>query len=162
MKNSTKFVIALLAIIFISGAAILVYSKKDQDIAGDVSQGSQNQPKVLGAATDQNDNQKKILKKISVKEAVDLIEENKGNGGFKIIDVRTEEEFRGGNIEGSINIDFYGNFEAAISGLDKNYKYLVYCQSGNRSKQATEIFSKNNFFEIYELEGGYKAWLINE
>jgi rhodanese-related sulfurtransferase len=58
----------------------------------------------------------------------DLIEKK-----IQIIDVRTAEEFRDGNIKNAINIDFKSSsFIQNISRLDKKKPYLIYCKSGNR------------------------------
>src|SRR6188768_1084204 len=63
-----------------------------------------------------------------------------------LLDVRTPEEFAGGNIEGAINIDFKGpDFEQKIGELDKTKTYLVYCLSGIRSKKAADRMSELGF-----------------
>lgn len=70
-------------------------------------------------------------------------------GTFKIIDVRTQDEFKQGHLKGSINIDIYdSNFSSQISKLDKNSDYKVYCRSGNRSGQALEIMKKLGFTKV--------------
>ena len=44
-----------------------------------------------------------------------------------------------GHLEGAVNIDLQSSgFEAAIAELDPDNEYVVYCQSGNRSAQATD------------------------
>ena len=76
-----------------------------------------------------------------------------------LLDVRTSEEFAGGNIEGAINIDFKApDFEQKIGELDKTKTYLVYCLSGIRSKKAADRMSELGFESLYVLNGGYSAW----
>jgi len=76
-----------------------------------------------------------------------------------LLDVRTPEEFAGGNIDGAINIDFKGpDFEQKIGELDKTKTYLVYCLSGIRSKKAADRMSELGFESLYVLNGGYSAW----
>jgi rhodanese-related sulfurtransferase len=54
-----------------------------------------------------------------------------------LVDVRTPGEYAGGHLDGAINIDLQSaEFNAAISTLDPDDEYVVYCQSGNRSAQA--------------------------
>jgi|TARA_B110000495_G_C22816292_1_gene476525 rhodanese-related sulfurtransferase len=84
----------------------------------------------------------------------DLIEKK-----IQIIDVRTAEEFRDGNIKNAINIDFKSSsFIQNISRLDKKKPYLIYCKSGNRSGKASEIMDSLGFYRIYDLRGGYMNW----
>ena len=119
---------------------------------------SDDSAKVLGVSnSNQSDEQKGSFEKISAIKAKDLIAQS--GDSLKIIDIRTSEEFFSGNIEKSVNIDFYGNFEEQISKLDRSSKYLIYCRSGNRSGQAIKIFEKLNFKEVYDLGGGYNAWI---
>jgi phage shock protein E len=76
-----------------------------------------------------------------------------------VLDVRTSEEFAGGNIEGAINVDFKApDFEQKIGELDKTKTYLVYCLSGIRSKKAADRMSELGFESLYVLNGGYSAW----
>ena len=80
-----------------------------------------------------------------------------------LLDVRTSEEFAGGNIEGAINIDFKApDFEQKIGELDKTKTYLVYCLSGIRSKKAADRMSELGFESLYVLNGGYSAWTEKE
>ena len=72
-----------------------------------------------------------------------LIEKNKENPNFVIIDVRDPEEFGSGHVVGAINISLRsGDFEKKISSLDKDKAYLVYCLSGIRGSKAAAIMNK--------------------
>ncbi len=100
-----------------------------------------------------------LIKDISPKEANELMQKNKTNPKFIIIDVRTPQEFAEGHIENAINIDFRAaSFEAEISKLDRNKTYLVYCRSGNRSRGALEVMAKLDFKEVYHLLPGIIGW----
>ena len=155
----TKIVIAIVFVAVLSIGIFFISSSDNNDQAIQTTESAEDSAKVLGASTtDQSNEKKNILKKVSVQEAKDLIAQSQPNDSLKIIDIRTNEEFMAGNIEGSVNIDFYGNFEEEIGNLDKNGKYLIYCRSGNRSSQAISVFEKLGFNEVYNLEGGYSAW----
>lgn len=59
-----------------------------------------------------------------------------------IVDVRTPAEYAAGHLEGAVNIDFQSTtFDDAVSGLDSDADYVVYCQSGNRSAQAVSVMA---------------------
>ena len=77
-----------------------------------------------------------------------------------IIDVRTDDEFSTGYIEGAVNIDFYmGNkFISEIDKLDKSKSYFIYCKSGARSGQTCELMKQKGFKNVYNLEGGILGW----
>ncbi len=77
-----------------------------------------------------------------------------------ILDVRTEDECDQGIIEGSINIDIHKGqeFVEAISALDKNKNYYVYCRSGARSAKACEIMNEVGIENAYNLLGGILEW----
>lgn len=76
-----------------------------------------------------------------------------------LIDVRTLEEFTEGHLKGAVNIDFKNRtFPDYINAISKNKVVAVYCRSGNRSGKAAIIMQSLGFKEIYDLDGGYKAW----
>jgi len=100
-----------------------------------------------------------IIENISPQEAFDLIQENKDNPDFVILDVRTPEEFAEEHIANALNIDFNSeNFRDELDKLDKDKTYLIYCRSGNRSGKALEIMKELDFREVYNMSGGIIEW----
>ncbi|MFM2191032.1 MAG: hypothetical protein RL491_1418 [Bacteroidota bacterium] len=100
--------------------------------------------------------QNKIAKDVSVKEFSKLISAGKGT----ILDVRTPGEIAKGSIKGSINLDFFDdNFESKLDQLDKTKPVYVYCAAGGRSSDAMDMMKKKGFVEVYNLLGGYNAWV---
>jgi len=100
-----------------------------------------------------------IIKDITPQEAFTLIQENQDNPDFVIIDVRTPNEFAEGHIENATNIDCYSKtFRDELNKLDKDKTYLIYCQSGNRSRSALEVIKELNFGEVYHLSAGITGW----
>lgn len=73
--------------------------------------------------------------------------------GAIIVDVRTAEEFKEGNIKGSINIPL-DKIEEATSWLIKDVPIITCCASGSRSEMAKIILENNGYKEVYN--GG--AW----
>ena len=79
------------------------------------------------------------------------------------LDVRTAEEYKEGNIENSINIDFYKSmdFMEFLDKLNKDENYFVYCRSGKRSDASCQIMKEFGFNNVFNLEGGFLAWSEN-
>jgi rhodanese-related sulfurtransferase len=68
-----------------------------------------------------------------------------------------------GNIENSINIDFYKSmdFMKFLDKLNKDENYFVYCRSGKRSDASCQIMKEFGFNNVFNLEGGFLAWSGN-
>ncbi len=91
-----------------------------------------------------------------------IIDENKNNEDFVILDVRTPQEYSSGRIEGSENINFYDyNFKEELSKLDKNKTYFIYCRSGSRSGKTLELMKSLGFKKVYNLQNGIIEWNKN-
>ena len=94
-------------------------------------------------------------KRISMDEAKTLMEKEEG---YILLDVRTKGEYEIGYIPGAINIPLSGIDEKIISSLpDKSQMILVYCRSGNRSREASDKLSKLGYSNVLEI-GGINAW----
>ena len=88
-------------------------------------------------------------------EAKALMEESEG---YILLDVRTKEEYESGYIPGAINIPLSDINENVASSLpDKSQMILVYCRSGNRSRQASDKLSRLGYTNIIEI-GGINSW----
>ncbi len=84
------------------------------------------------------------------------------NNQITVIDVRTDKEFKEGNIQTSLNLDFQKReFINSLKKLDKNKKYIIYCASGNRSLKASHVMKSLGFKIIYHYKNGYKDWVKN-
>jgi rhodanese-related sulfurtransferase len=109
--------------------------------------------------TPEQEKPSQIIEDITPQEAFTLIQNNKNNPDFVIIDVRTAEEFAEGHIENAINIDYHSEtFREELNKLDKNKTYLVYCASGGRSAAALDIMQELGFREAYNMLGGINQW----
>ena len=94
-------------------------------------------------------------RQISMTDAVTMMEEE---SGYMILDVRTPEEFADKHIPGAINIPNETIGTDEIPELpDKDQLILVYCRSGNRSKQAAEKLAALGYTNIVEF-GGINDW----
>lgn len=60
-----------------------------------------------------------------------------------VIDVRTPGEYAAGHLDGAVNLDLAsGQLATEIPALDGDDEYVVYCKSGNRSAQATQLMEE--------------------
>lgn len=75
-----------------------------------------------------------------------------------ILDVRTQSEYESGHIKGAICIPNESISESVSDFLkDKDQTILVYCRSGNRSKQASQKLVDLGFTDVREF-GGINTW----
>lgn len=75
-----------------------------------------------------------------------------------IVDVRRQDEYDAGHIPGAILIPNESiDAEPPAELPDKNQIILIYCRSGNRSKQAAEKLFRMGYTNIYEF-GGINTW----
>ncbi|MBR3243579.1 MAG: rhodanese-like domain-containing protein [Parasporobacterium sp.] len=80
------------------------------------------------------------------------------NDGHVIVDVRRADEYAAGHIHGAILIpnESIGT-EKPEQLPDKDQIILIYCRSGNRSKQAAQKLADMGYTNIYEF-GGINTW----
>ena len=77
---------------------------------------------------------------------------------YVLLDVRTQEEYDSGHIEGAILIPDYEIGAKAESVLtDKDELILVYCRSGRRSKNAASELAALGYTNVKEF-GGITGW----
>ena|SRR5687767_7629407 len=99
--------------------------------------------------------QQPVVKNIRVEEFDKLRKET----NTVVLDVRTPREFAAGHIAGATNIDWQGSdFQKKVSGLDKSKTWLVHCAVGGRSAKAADKMTSLQFTNVYNLDGGLKAW----
>ena len=92
---------------------------------------------------------------ISMEQAITMMEEEKD---YIILDVRTPEEFYEKHIPNAINVPNENiGTEEILELPDKEQLILVYCRSGNRSKQASEKLVTLGYTNVYEF-GGINSW----
>ena len=94
-------------------------------------------------------------RQINMEEAAAMMETE---SDYVILDVRTPEEFKERHIPDAINVPNESIGSGEIPQLpDKNQLIMVYCRSGNRSKQASEKLVKLGYTNVVEF-GGINDW----
>ncbi len=89
-------------------------------------------------------------KQVSMKEGMEIFAE----GNAVLVDVRRQDEYDAGHIPGAILIPNETIGEEDIPQLPhKDALMLIYCRSGNRSKQAAEKLVKLGYTNIVEIGG---------
>lgn len=73
------------------------------------------------------------------------------------LDVRTEDEFALGTIEGSVNIPI-DEIRERIVEIPRDRKIIIFCNVGLRSYLASRILLQKGFNNIYNLSGGFKTY----
>ncbi|MBO4407563.1 MAG: rhodanese-like domain-containing protein [Clostridia bacterium] len=94
-------------------------------------------------------------KKITQEEAKRMMAEEEG---YVILDVRRPDEYAEGHIPGAVCLPNESIGEEAPAELpDPDQIILVYCRSGNRSKEAASKLFRLGYRNVYEF-GGIVDW----
>ncbi|KPZ68002.1 MULTISPECIES: rhodanese-like domain-containing protein [unclassified Shewanella] len=87
---------------------------------------------------------------------------DKINNGAMIIDVRTEQEFAAGHLDGAINIPFELVLKQLTKQkLDKDTAIVLYCRSGRRSGIANNDLVEAGFTQTYN-GGGFEQLIAHQ
>lgn len=107
------------------------------------------------AGTKTEDSVRITYEQITVDEAKAIMDSKEP---YVLLDVRTQEEYDSGHIEGAILIPDYEIGAKAESVLtDKDELILVYCRSGRRSKNAASELAALGYTNVKEF-GGITGW----
>ena len=91
---------------------------------------------------------------VSQEEAMKIMEEE---ADYVILDVRTQAEYDEGHIPGAVLVP-HDTIKGDVLELpDKKQLILVYCRSGNRSKQAAQALADAGYESVVEF-GGINTW----
>ena len=98
------------------------------------------------------------MKEITIQELKEL-----SKASFQLVDIRDEASLNYGKIPGAINIpadELEENPELCLEKLDRSKAVVVYCQRGEKSKEAAELLEAKGI-ESLSLTGGYNAFLMD-
>ncbi len=96
-----------------------------------------------------------VYRQITARQAAEMME---SEVNYVLLDVRTPQEFASGHIPGAVNIPNESIGTQTVQDLpDKEQLIMVYCRSGNRSKQAAEKLARLGYTHVVEF-GGIQDW----
>ena len=109
--------------------------------------------------TGQKVSEKPQYNDVSVAQAKDMID----RGEVFILDVRRQDEFDAGHINGAMLLAVQDipaqELNTKLQSLPSDRKILVYCRSGRRSALASDILVKNGFSQVYNMKEGIDSWI---
>lgn len=77
-------------------------------------------------------------------------------GQVQLVDVRYDDEWRAGHIDGAVHIP-EDDLEDRAGELDRNRPVITVCRAGTRSDDAAE-WLRGQGFDAQSLDGGMLAW----
>lgn len=96
------------------------------------------------------------VQSMDAKQAKRFIEE-KPHGEVTVLDVRQPSEYQAGHISGAKLIPL-PEIRDRKDEIPRDRPVLVYCAVGGRSRVASQMLAGDDFPEVYNLSGGFKAW----
>jgi rhodanese-related sulfurtransferase/rubrerythrin len=78
-------------------------------------------------------------------------------GDYQLLDVRQPKEYDAGHLAGAVLVPLR-ELPGRLAEFDKEKPVIVYCASGNRSKEAAQLLLGKDFAHVYNMAGGIKAW----
>ncbi|MEH6582376.1 MAG: thiosulfate sulfurtransferase GlpE [Halioglobus sp.] len=79
------------------------------------------------------------------------------NSATQLVDIRDEQSFNNGHIQGAIHLDNSGVQDFIREG-DPDQPLIVCCYHGNSSQSAAAFLNDKGFEEVYSLDGGFELW----
>ena len=94
-----------------------------------------------------------MVKQLPPEEAEQLV----ANGNLVIIDVRDQDSFATGHIEGAIQLSV-ADMKIFCQSTPKSQPILVYCYHGISSQAVGQHLQDQGFLTVYSLIGGFEKW----
>jgi rhodanese-related sulfurtransferase len=97
---------------------------------------------------------------ISVQVANDMINNNTGYPNLLILDVREQWEYDINHLHEALLIPL-GELESRLDEIESynETEIIVYCRTGVRSQEGSDILVANNFTKVFNMLGGITAWI---
>lgn len=153
-RARVKFQFRIKQFLILACFAAIVFSACGKNEANKIDETNTSDKTTQEAAGEQTTS-KATYDQISQEEAKSLMDTEQD---AIILDVRTEEEYAVGHIPGAICIPNESIDDTiTVQFPDKDQLILIYCRSGNRSKQASEKLVNLGYTNIKEF-GGINTW----
>jgi rhodanese-related sulfurtransferase len=130
------------------------------EVAGEISYESENEVS-FGYSDAEIKNEYAGVLNIGFETAFSILDELAESA--YLVDVRTPEEFDSGHIDGALNIPLDGVKEGVSELTSNMYDVIIlYCRSGNRSRQAAEILYNAGYKLVFNAGGisSFKGELV--
>ncbi len=99
------------------------------------------------------------FEEVEAEDAGELMEEERDNPDFVILDVRTPSEFEREHLPVAINVSSHSrSFRDELKKFDREKVYLVYSGHGDRGGKASSLMKSLGFRSVYHLGGGLEEW----
>jgi phage shock protein E len=109
------------------------------------------------AGSDDNDNSSTAYTTLNVEDAYDRF--SQANGAV-IVDVRNPDEWATTGIPPGAALIPLPEFEQrGPAELPKDQEIFVICNSGNRSRTASQILIEAGYTDVINIDGGIQEWL---
>lgn len=161
--KKVEYWIVLALVIVIVGALIFMFTRNTQKPESAPLEATTSKaplttealitPEVTRAAETQAPSEA-FIEVISPEKGKTMLEQ----GGYTLVDVRTQAEYEQGHIPGALLIPNETIEDTQPELLpDLNAPVIVYCRSGRRSAEAAQKLSDIGYTQIYDL-GGIQSW----
>lgn len=78
-----------------------------------------------------------------------------------IIDIRSIQKYNNNHLPNAINIPYSKLILEYNNLLNKNTKYLIYCEKSITSPKLVKFLCKQGY-DCYNLVGGYEEWVLKQ
>lgn len=126
--------------------------------AADVDSGQGSAMEEAESSEVLNDQEPVELIRIGVKQVYEDMQKDQPR--YFLLDVRTQEEYDYGHIEGAYLIPI-NELDQRLDELPQDRPIVIYCRTGNRSARAADILINNGFKEVYDM-GGIRDWIAKD
>ncbi|MDO8108050.1 rhodanese-like domain-containing protein [Isoptericola sp. b441] len=92
--------------------------------------------------------------------AYELLRTHANDPSFVPLDLRPAADFAQGHVPGAVNVEATAaDAASAVASLDPSASYFVYDASGSGSPGVADAMHAAGFTHVYEIQGGYAAWV---
>lgn len=96
------------------------------------------------------------VEKLSIDETRKIINK-KGQNDLILLDVREPAEYEAGHIPGA-QFQPVSDLLNNLDKVDSSKTVITYCKRGPRSRSAAVLLKRNDFKDVYYMDGGIDAW----
>src|SRR5690606_24634295 len=92
---------------------------------------------------------------------IETFKDHIGREDVQIVDVRGEEEYKTGHIQGADHV-FVGTLLQNLNKISREKQVVIHCQAGDRSTIAYSLLKRNGFDNVRNYSRGMKESTENQ